>query len=281
VILAGVVADFRLDYGRVINSRATVIGVNRDKEDLYKNRTPTVAVLGDSATFLHQLAEIIPLSTSSQWATWLTELKEMDRKRDEEIGQQAQVTVKPMNPMRVCQAVEAAMAENSLIVADGGDFVGTASYILRPRNPLSWLDPGAFGTLGVGGGFALGAYLCKPDSEVWIMFGDGACGYSLSEFDTYVRHGIPVIAVVGNDAAWQQILRGQVEVFKDDVACALEYTNYNEVAAGFGAEGIKVEDEAALPAALQKAKELARQGRPVLVNCLIGKTDFRKDSAAI
>ena len=111
--------------------------------------------------------------------------------------------------------------DNSLLVADGGDFVGTASYIVRPRGPLTWLDPGPFGTLGVGGGFALGAKLAKPDAEVWIIFGDGifsslfirfflrfsfglklsyyvgACGYSLSEFDTYVRHNLPVIAVVG------------------------------------------------------------------------------------
>jgi len=281
VILAGVVSDFRLDYGKSISSRAYLIGVNRDKDDLHKNRSPNYAILSDAATFLDMLAGVLPAATPSQWNGWVSELKEMDKKRDDEIARQAQIVVKPMNPMKVCQAVESVMSENSLIIADGGDFVGTASYILKPRHPLSWLDPGAFGTLGVGGGFALGAQLCQPESEVWIIFGDGACGYSLSEFDTYVRHNIPVIAVVGNDAAWQQILRGQVEVFNDDVACALEYTNYNEVVKGFGAEGIKVEDEEGLIPALQKAKEFARQGKPVLVNCLIGKTDFRKDSIAI
>jgi len=281
VILAGVVSDFRLDYGKTISSKAHLIGINRDKEDLYKNRSPNYAILSDAATFLHLLAEALPVATPSQWHGWVSELKEMDKKRDEEIAMQAQIVINPMNPMKVCQAIEAVMGENSIIVADGGDFVGTAAYIVKPRHPLTWLDPGAFGTLGVGGGFALGAQLCKPESEVWIIFGDGACGYSLSEFDTYVRHNIPVIAVVGNDAAWQQILRGQVEVFKDDVACALAYTNYNIVVTGFGAEGIKVEDENNLIPALQKAKELAHQGRPVLVNCLIGKTDFRKDSIAI
>ena len=60
----------------------------------------------------------------------------------------------------------------------------------RPRGPLRWLDPGAFGTLGVGGGFALGAKLCRPESEIWIIYGDGTCGYSVAEFDTFTRHRV-------------------------------------------------------------------------------------------
>ena len=85
------------------------------------------------------------------------------------------------------------------MVADGGDFVATASYIgVRPRRPLSWLGTGAFGTLGVGAGFALGAAIVRPGAEVWLLLGDGAAGYGLIEFDTFVRHGVPVISVVGN-----------------------------------------------------------------------------------
>src|SRR5699024_656515 len=102
---------------------------------------------------------------------------------------------------------ENTMDDNTILVADGGDFVGSAAYILRPRGPLAWLDPGAFGTLGVGAGFALGAKLCRPDADVVVVFGDGSLGYSLAEFDTMVRHKLPVMAVVGNDACWTQIAR--------------------------------------------------------------------------
>ena len=144
------------------------------------------------------------------------------------------------------------------MVADGGDFVATASYILHPRAPLSWLDPGVFGTLGVGAGFALGAALCRPDSEVWIIYGDGACGYSLVEFDTFARHGIPVIAIVGNDAGWTQIAREQVKMLHDDVGTVLALTAYHEVAAGYGAAGILVTRTDELPAALAQAR--ARRG---------------------
>ncbi len=90
--------------------------------------------------------------------------------------------------------------------------MGTASYTIQPRGALQWLDPGVFGTLGVGAGFALGARLARPTAEVWIVFGDGACGWSLSEFDTFVRLKLPVIAVVGNDACWSQMFRDQVRL---------------------------------------------------------------------
>ena len=78
-----------------------------------------------------------------------------------------------VNPVRLCRAIDERLPDNSIVVADGGDFVGTASYIVKPRKLLSWLDPGAFGTLGCGAGFALGESLCRPDDEVWILFGDG------------------------------------------------------------------------------------------------------------
>jgi acetolactate synthase-1/2/3 large subunit len=152
---------------------------------------------------------------------------------------------------------------------------------MHPRAPLTWLDPGAFGTLGVGSGFALGAALARPGSEVWIIFGDGACGYGLVEFDTFVRHGIPVIALVGNDAGWTQIAREQVKMLHDDVATVLARSNYHEVVAGFGAEGIMVKTLAEVPDALARARALAHSGKAVLVNVWLDKTEFREGSLSM
>ena len=128
---------------------------------------------------------------------------------------------------------------------------------------------------------ALGAALCRPGSEVWIIYGDGACGYSLMEFDTFVRHGIPVIAVVGNDAGWTQIAREQVKMLKDDVGTVLARSAYHEVAAGFGAEGILVTKSAEVGAALERARAAAKAGKPVLVNVWLDKTDFREGSISM
>ncbi|CAF1646752.1 unnamed protein product, partial [Didymodactylos carnosus] len=115
-----------------------------------------------------------------------------------------------LNPLSVLQTLEEHLPDNAILVADGGDFVATGAYVLRPRSPRSWLDPGAFGTLGVGGGFALGAKIVRPECEVWIVYGDGSCGYSLMEYDTFLRHKTPIISIVGNDACWNQIARDQV-----------------------------------------------------------------------
>lgn len=95
-------------------------------------------------------------------------------------------------------------------VCPEAEFHTGRSYVARPRNPLSWLDPGAYGTLGVGAGFALGAKLCRPNDEVWLVWGDGSAGYSIAEFDTFKRHKVPVIALIGNDACWTQIAREQL-----------------------------------------------------------------------
>ena len=151
----------------------------------------------------------------------------------------------------------------------------------KPRAPLRWLDPGAFGTLGVGAGFALGAGVCAPDSEIWIVLGDGACGYGLVEFDSFVRHGKPVIALVGNDAGWTQIAREQVKMLGDDVGTVLARSAYHAVAMGFGAEGIVVRDAADVGAALVRARELAHAGRAVLVNVWLDKTEFREGSISM
>ncbi len=188
--------------------------------------------------------------------------------------------VSPTNPLALCQAIDGALAEDSVVVLDGGDFAATASYVVHPRWPLSSLDPGPFGTLGGGAGFALGAKLCRPEAEVWIVYGDGSAAFSLAEFDTFVRHAIPVIAVVGNDAAWTQIARGQMEVFGDDVATSLRRTAYHVVVEGYGGAGLSVDRSAALGDVLKEAKKLARGGAPVLVNASVGETGFRKGSLA-
>jgi acetolactate synthase-1/2/3 large subunit len=168
-----------------------------------------------------------------------------------------------------------------VVVADGGDFVATASYVLRPRGPLSWLDPGAFGTLGVGAGLALGAEAVRLGAGVWIFYGDGAAGYSLVELDTFARHGIPVIAVVGNDAGWTQIAREQVKVLQDDVGTVLARTDYDRVAEGFGAVGLRLDHASRTDEVLAEARRAAATGRPVLINAWLDRTDFREGSISM
>ena len=280
VLLAGVPCDFRLDYGKHVRRGAKLIAANRSARDARLNRKPDIAAIGDAGMFLQDLAQAAP-PDSMRWNEWTKQLRGRDDEREAEITRQAADPGEHVNPIALLRAMEQAAGDDALLVADGGDFVATASYVMHARGPLSWLDPGAFGTLGVGAGFALGAALARPGSEVWIVFGDGACGYGLVEFDTFVRHGIPVIAVVGNDAGWTQIAREQVKMLHDDVATVLSRTDYHAVVAGFGAHGIVVRHMAEVPAALAEAREVARQGKPVLVNVWLDKTAFREGSLSM
>jgi thiamine pyrophosphate-dependent acetolactate synthase large subunit-like protein len=277
IILAGVPNDFRLDYGNHIGGR-TFISINRSREDLMKNKTPTLPILADPGDFLIALSE----KYQGKYDSWIETLRGRDAKREENIDIQAAAAVdKGMNPIKLFRELEPELDENTILIADGGDFVATGAYTLRPRQPLSWLDPGVFGTLGVGAGFALGAKLVFPEKDVYIIYGDGSAGYSLMEYDTFVRHNLPVISVIGNDACWSQIARDQVEFLKSDAAMNLAFSDYQTIGKAFGAEGVKVDNLDAFKAAVVEAKTLSRKGVPYIINAIIGKTDFRKGSISV
>jgi len=283
VVLAGVSCDFRLDYGRHIGRRARIVSANRNPREIARNRRPTVAVPGAPELTLGALAAALPKGGRiPSWPEWTGALRARDEEREEQIRKDEETDAPGgVNPLALCRGIEAALVDDSVVVADGGDFVATASYVLRPRRPLSWLDPGPFGTLGVGAGFALGARLVRPEADVFIIYGDGSVGYSLAEADTFARHGLGVVAVIGNDAGWTQIARDQVEVLKDDVATTLAPTAYERAAEGMGAAGLSLVKGDSIGPVLDEARRLAREGRPVYVNARIGKTDFRKGSISM
>jgi acetolactate synthase-like protein len=294
ICFAGVPADFRVDYGRQVNRGAKFIMVNQSGEALKKNsdlRGRDFAIHAEPFDFVVQLGEFFEkLSNGDKWGSWRLKMRESDEKRDQQINKMASSrdfalpgadVSKYVNPVLLCKEIDAVMDDDSIIVADGGDFVGTASYIVRPRKPVSWLDPGVFGTLGVGGGFAIAAKACRPKSEVWVLFGDGACGWSLAEIDTMVRMKLPVIIVVGNDACWMQMHRDQVRLLDNAVATNLRYTRYDEVAKGFGAEGLLLDSDKDIKQVLAKAKEIAKGGTPVLINAMIFKSNFRQGSISL
>ena len=276
ILLAGVPNDFRLDYGNHIGGRP-FISINRSREDLNKNKTPTVGILADPQEFL------IALSAKYQgsFGSWIETLRARDAKREANIDEQAAAPVKGINPIKLFREMDPLLDDNTILVADGGDFVATSAYTLKPRSPLSWLDPGVFGTLGVGAGFALGAKLVFPEKDVYIIYGDGSAGYSLMEYDTFVRHKLPVISVIGNDACWSQIARDQVDFLKSECAMCLAYSDYQMIGKAFGADGVKVESQEAFNAAVVEAKEFSRKGIPYIINAIIGKTDFRKGSISV
>ena len=278
VVTLGIPLDFRLGYGFSINKDATLIAVNKSKEDLNKNRKPDIGIHADPSRIMHEIGKIINPPSCKEWIKELTGLEE---KRETEILQFSKNESDFVNPVHLCKTIDKFIDEESILVADGGDFVGTASYTIRPRSALGWLDPGPFGTLGVGGGFAIGAKSSFPKKEVWVFYGDGASAYSLAEFDTLCRHKLPVIAIIGNDASWQQIAREQKQMLGSNIGTELAFNAYEKVVEGYGGKGYYVENHDTLDETLKRAKEDAKLGYPVLVNIKISKSDFRKGSISV
>ncbi len=280
VINFGMPCDFRLNYGQSINKKAFYIAVNRSKEDLRKNRRPDIGIQADPCTFLLALSSLLHLENAHH-AAWQQRLETREERRELEIREFMDAQTDYVNPLHLCSRIDDALESDSVLIGDGGDFVATAAYIVNPRKPLSWLDPGAYGTLGCGAGFAIAAKLVRPEAQVWLLWGDGAAGYGMMEIDTFVRHDLPIIAVVGNDAGWTQIARDQVDILGDDVAVTLRYNNYDRIAEALDAKGFKLDDPGMVNDVLTQAADAARNGHPVLVNALMGKTDFRKGSISV
>jgi acetolactate synthase-1/2/3 large subunit len=157
---------------------------------------------------------------------------------------------------------------NTILIGDGGDIVAQASKVLPVMGEGAWMDPGPLGTLGVGMPFALAAQIAHPDKRVLIIYGDGSFGFNGMEYDTAVRFGLPIVGVLGNDAAWGQMLRPQVAIYGEQrtVATKLEYTRYDKVVEALGGHGEYCERPEEIAPALKRA---FASGRPALVNVKI------------
>jgi len=290
-----------MGYGKALGKpgETKIIAVSRDQDHLDLNRGPyaelagggwraTLASLGDPCDFM--LLLIAQSKCDGRYDSWAAELKQAEAQTearnqaqggDPAYGRLHLASQQLINPLGLLHQLEEQLPDNAILVADGGDFVATAAYILRPRGPLCWLDPGSFGTLGVGGGFALGAKLARPDAEVWLLWGDGAAGYSIAEVDSFNRHGAPVISLIGNDACWGQIERDQTVWFGSPVSCNIDYLKYETVVEGYGGTGccISAPDSAEIAQTIAQARRaLHETGKPVLINALVGRTSFREGS---
>lgn len=277
ILLVGVHADFRLDYGKALNRKAMLIQVTLDPAWLGKNLWLDQGIASLPCIWLEAVSAVHRPSAAQ--LEWLQTLKTRDEVKMAMLAQQAnQEDGSGINPLAVAFSVQGMLDAQDVVVGDGGDFVGMAAHVVSPLQPLSWLDPGPFGTLGVGGGFVLGcASSMRPNGVIWGLFGDGAFGFSLAEVDSWVRHSVPVVAIVGNDGRWSQIAREQSLWSGSDVATSLCRTDYHLAAKGLGADGFAVDKLERLPQVLGKARKTALTGKPVVVNVRLAITERSPD----
>ena len=269
VILAGSLLDFRMRFGKSIPDEAKIIQMDLDATMISQNRRADVGLVGNLGFIFDSMLEImdedgITLDYSQQVETW----RAKENEEEEKLAAQLTSDEVPIDPLRMCKEVADFVDDDMILIGDGGDIVAKAAKVLPvPKNGM-WMDPGPLGTLGVGMPFALAAQLANPDKRVLILYGDGSFGLNGFEYDTAVRFNLPIVGIVGNDAAWGQMLRPQVMMYGRErlVATELSPTRYDKVVEALGGHGEYVTEPDQIRPALERAYA---SGKPACVNVMI------------
>jgi acetolactate synthase-1/2/3 large subunit len=268
-LVIGVPLDFRLGFGGAFapDAQVVVIDVAEPERDhprpvsaeLYGALPATLAALRSGA--LEGAA-----SGRSARDAWIASLRSTEtEKRAAEADDLADERA-PLHPMRIYRELAQVLDRDAIVIGDGGDFVSFAGRVVDSYAPGCWLDPGPFGCLGSGPGYALAAKLAFPERQVVLLLGDGAIGFSLGEWDTLARHGVGVVGVVGNNGIWALEKHPMEALYGYSVVADLRpETRYDLVAEALGCDGSLVRTPAELRPALERA---LGSGRPTLVNVL-------------
>jgi acetolactate synthase-1/2/3 large subunit len=261
VIVAGTPLDFRLRFGSYGNAK--VVHLVDAPSQVAGHVQPEVTVVGDLARTFALLAEHAGTAQHEDWITHLREIEEAGRSADRDLLDNES---DPIHPARIYGEVLKRLDKDAVVVCDGGDFASYAGKFVDVHQPGGWLDTGPYGCLGSGPGHAIAARLARPDKQVVMFMGDGAFGFAGMDFDSMVRHNLPVVAVIGNNGIWGLEKHPMQAMYGYDVAADLQPgCRYDKVVEALGGAGEVVERPADIGPALDRA---FRAGVPYVVNVL-------------
>jgi acetolactate synthase-1/2/3 large subunit len=232
-------------------------------------RTPEVECYGAMGPTLEDLRAAVGAKTPAS-EPWIGELRAAESERRE--GERAELEDgrSPLHPMRLYAELGMMLERDAIVIGDGGDYVSYAGRVIDTYQPGCWLDPGPFGCLGTGSGYALAAKLAHPERQVVLLVGDGAFGFSGMDFDTLARHGVNVVGVMGNNGIWALEKHPMEFLYGYSVAADLRPgTRYDQVVEALGGHGELVERPEDMRPALERA---FASGKPALVNVLTDPT---------
>jgi acetolactate synthase-1/2/3 large subunit len=264
-VVVGVPMDFRLGFGKVFGQETQLIVADRARSDREHPRPIAAGLYGDLSATLTALGET-PRADAAGREDWIADLRTTETAaRDGEVGELADDR-SPLHPMRVYAELAPLLDRDAIVVVDAGDFGSYAGRVIDSYVPGAWLDSGPFGCLGSGPGYALAAKLARPDRQVILLQGDGAFGFSGMEWDTLVRHNVPVVSVIGNNGIWALEKHPMEALYGYSVVAELRpSTRYDEVVRALGGHGELVSTPAELRPALTRA---LGSGLPAVVNVL-------------
>ncbi len=267
-LVVGAPMDFRLGFGGSFGEGTQILLADRVAPTRPYARSPAVELYGGLTGILDALRAGAAGSNGARdrRAAWMSGLREVeDSKRADEQADHADDRA-PLHPMRVYAELGRLLDRDAIVIGDGGDFVSFAGRVIDSHQPGCWLDPGPFGCLGSGPGYALAAKLAHPAKQVVLLLGDGAFGFSGMEFDTLVRHGVNVVGVMGNNGIWALEKHPMEFLYGYSVVADLRpETRYDTIVEALGGHGELVRTPAELRPALDRA---FCAGAPALVNVL-------------
>ena len=275
VVVIGTPLDFRLGFGDF--GDAQVVHIVDAPGQRAGHAVPVVSPAGDLRLILSALADDV--RDREDHAPWVADLRVAEdaaRARDaEEMASETD----PIRPARVYGELRRVLDRDAVTIGDGGDFVSYAGRYLEPAVPGTWLDPGPYGCLGTGMGYAMGARLTYPDRQICVLMGDGAAGFSLMDVESLVRQKLPVVIVVGNNGVWGLEKHPMRAMYGYDVAADLQPgLRYDDVVRALGGAGETVTKSADLGPALRRA---FGSGVPYLVNVLTDPLDAYPRSSSL
>jgi acetolactate synthase-1/2/3 large subunit len=264
-LVVGVPMDFRLGFGQAFGAETQIIAIDRAEPEREHPRAVAAGLYGGLTTILAALRDGAR-GDAARTRAWVDALRVAEReRRDAETAEFADDRA-PLHPMRLYAELREVLDRDAIVIGDGGDFVSYAGRVMDTYEPGCWLDPGPYGCLGCGPGYALAAKLAHPDRQVVLLVGDGAFGFSGMEFDTLARHGVDVVGVMGNNGIWALEKHPMEFLYGYSVVADLRPgTRYDDVVRALGGHGELVERPDELRPALVRAFEA---GRPALVNVL-------------
>ncbi|MGO9079928.1 MAG: acetolactate synthase [Streptosporangiaceae bacterium] len=257
VIVAGTPLDFRLGYGeyggRDGAPRARVVHVADAPGQVAAHCELAASAAGDLTAFFTGLADASAPDPAREqpWLSHLVQARQAAMSGDRALLAAAAA---PIHPLRVYGELAPLLEPDAVIIGDGGDFVSYAGKYLEPRQAGGWLDPGPYGCLGTGLGYAIAARIARPGAQVVLLLGDGAAGFSLMDADTLVRHRLPVVMICGNNGIWGLEKHPMQALYGYDVAAELQPAcRYDEVVTALGGAGETVTDPGEIGPALRRA----------------------------
>jgi acetolactate synthase-1/2/3 large subunit len=263
-IVIGVPMDFRLGFGAVFGEDTKLIVLSAAPPSNPYPREIAVELYGGIPLTLDALRE--GAAGGPDRSGWIASLREVEREQRAEEQEEMADSRSPLHPMRVYGELQQVIDRDTIVIGDGGDFVSYAGRLIETHQPGCWMDPGPYGCLGSGPGYAIAAALARPDRRTLLLMGDGAFGFSGLEFDTMVRHNLPVVAVMGNNGIWGLEKHPMEFLYGYSVAADLQPgLRYDKVVEDLGGHGELVERPEDLKPAVERAFS---SGKPALVNVL-------------